>query len=798
MNLLQELEKRVLILDGAMGTELMKKGVSIEPPELLNIEKPDVVLSIHSEYIKAGAEIVETNTFGANRIKLSEYGLENKVSLLNKRAVEIAKKSGKNVIVAGSIGPTGKLIEPLGKLTPEEVYSAAYEQAKSLYEAGADFILIETQIDSLEAKIMAIASKDAVKIPVALSFSYPMDGGLTVTGSSPKETSILLDSLPVDIVGINCGGHPEEFISFIKEYKKITTKPLIVYANAGIPKKTANRVIYPLSPKEYLKYALKYYELGANIIGGCCGTTPEHIKLIAKALKGKEKINIDNEDLIFTASSRSSSFVIKKDSRFLVVGENINPFGKKKFLSELKEKKLDTVRELSRKQEAKGADALDVNLGRTGDNDFKFYRKAISEVQKTSKLTLFLDNNSSRSIESALIVYGGKPIINSVNATKESYERMLPIAKKYGSGVVLLLMDERGIPEKSSDKLKIAEKLIKIAEDYGLRKRDIIIDPVVLTISTGGNSSVETLNTIKELSNLGFSTIIGLSNVSFGLPKRSLINRVFLSMAMGMGLKSAILNPFDRELMNVILAGDSILGKEKRLTLLIERMRDFEVEVKETDDSDLKDLTDKEKLYKYIVDGEKKKAKEITDKILSAGENPLKLLEDTLSPAMKKVGELYEKKVYFLPQLISSAEAMEEASKVLEKYIKKDKKKVEKKLKIVIATVKGDFHDIGKNIVSLVLRNYGYEVIDLGKNVSSEKIIETAISEKADVIGLSSLMTTTMDSMREVVELKDRMGLDVKIIIGGAAVSPSFAREIGADFYGKDPLDAVKKLEKLK
>ncbi len=801
MNVMKEIEKRILILDGAMGTELIKEGIEIEPPERLNMENPEIIEKIHRAYIDAGADIIETNTFGANRIKLKNYGIEDRVFEINKRAVELAKKAAmdKEVFIAGSIGPTGKLISPLGEAEEVEIYYAYYEQAKALIEGGVDLIIIETQIDLLEAKLAAIASKDAGKAPIALSISFPMEG-LTVTGSSPEEAAITVDALPVDIVGVNCGGHPKEFISFIKEYREFTDKPIIVYPNAGIPVKKDGKVFYPLKPNEYIKYIEKFYELGVNILGGCCGTTPKHISTIVRKFKHKKPLKQNEIDVMFTASSRNRSFIVKENSRFLIIGENINPFGKKKFLKELKERRFDTIRKLSREQEKEGASALDINLGKTGEKDSKFYKNAIKEIQTVSKLPLFIDNSNPESIKEAFFVYGGKPVLNSINGTKKAIEELFPLAKRFGASIVLLLISEDGIPEKSKDKIKLVEELIRKAFDYGFRRRDIIIDPVVLTVSTGGSSAIETLKTIEILSKMGFSTTIGLSNVSFGLPKRELLNRVFLSMAIERGLRTAILNPLNKDIKETINAADVLKGRTGAMDVFIKKARNFEVEttVKENNENLKENLTDDEKLFRAIVEGEEKIAYELTKRIIEKGKHPLEILSTVLSPALNYVGELYEKKIYFLPQLIRSAQAMEWASKIIESSLTVDKKDdFNKKVKIVLATVKGDLHDIGKNIVSLVLRNYGYDVIDLGKNVDSEKIVKTAIKEHAEVIGLSALMTTTMENMRDVVELRNKIAKDVKVIIGGAAVSPSFAREIGADAYGKDPLDAVKKLKKL-
>ncbi len=802
MNILEEIKKRVLILDGAMGTEIMKRtgNSDIGCPELLNIENKELIMTIHTSYIEAGADIIETNSFGANRIKLKDYGFENRVEEFNIRSVDIVKeaikKSGKNVFIAGSIGPIGKLISPLGELSEQEVYDNYYEQVKALSKGGVDFILIETQIDILEAKIGLRAAKDASKLPVAISISYPIEPNLTLTGTTPSIAAATFNSTNADIFGINCGGHPKDFIGFVKEIKKYSDKPLIVYANAGIPEKKDGKVVFPMKPEEYINYVDSFYEAGVNIVGGCCGTNPEHIRIIAKKYRGRAPKHTKRENNNTILTSRNKIFEAGTELNFKIIGENINPFGKKKLLKELKEEKLNIVRNLARKQEEAGADALDINFGRTGDKKPEFYADAIRQIQGISQLPLLIDNNKIPSIELALRVYGGKPFINSITGDPESYEKLFPLAVKYGAGAILLALNEKGIPETAEERVKIIENLYKKAIDYGFKNEDIIVDPIVLTISTSQKNGEETIKAIKMIKSMGLNTVIGLSNFSFGLPGRALLNRTFLANAIFNGLDSAILNPLDKEMINIIKASDAISGRDKGLSNFVSIFRDIEMEIEDKREEQKKELSEKEKLYNSIIEGEKEIARKLTLKLIQEGNEPLKVLEEILSPALKKVGDYYEKKIYFLPQLILSAEAMEEASSIIEKELKLNSQ-AEKKLKIVIATVKGDLHDIGKNIVALVLRNYGYDVIDLGKNTPAEQIIETAIKKNADIIGLSALMTTTMEEMGKIVKMRNEKAPDKKIIIGGAAVSPSFAREIGADSYGKDAMDTIKKIEQL-
>ncbi len=804
MKILDEIKKRVLILDGAMGTEIMKRLGSADfgCPELLNIEKRDLIKEIHKSYIEAGADIIETNTFGGNRLKLDEYGLGDRIRELNIAAIEIAREaireSGRDIFIAGSVGPLGKLISPLGELDENTVFKTYYEQIKALSDGGVDLILIETQIDIAEAKIALRAAKESSSIPVAVSVSYPLEGGLTLTGSSPSITAATFNSTEADIFGINCGGHPKEFVNFVAEIRKYWKKPMIVYANAGIPEKINGKVVFPMSPDEYIKYVDVFYENGVNIVGGCCGTTPEHIKKIADKYKGKEPEKVKGKKGNITViTSRNSIFEAGSDLPFKIIGENINPFGKKKLLKELKEEKLEIVRRLARKQEEAGAHALDINFGRTGDKKPLFYADAIKQIQQVTKLPLLIDNNKKESIEAALKVYSGKPFINSITGDPSSFENLFPLTKRYGAGAILLALDEKGIPEKAEDRVKIIEFLYKKALDYGLTEEDILVDPIVLTISTSQKNGEETIKAIKKIKEMGLNTVIGLSNFSFGLPVRAVLNRTFLANAIFSGLDSAILNPLETEILNIIRASDAITGRDKGLVNYVNYYRGMEINVEDKEEKDEKrGKTKEERLFQAVIEGEKEETKKLTEELIEEGRAPLDVLEEILSPALKKVGELYEQKIYFLPQLILSAEAMESASEIIEKNLKVEGK-AKKKAKIVIATVKGDLHDIGKNIVALVLRNYGYDVIDLGKNVPSKEIVETALKEKAEFIGLSALMTTTMEEMGVVISLKNKIIPDTKVFIGGAAVSPSFAREIGADAYCKDAMDTVKKVEKF-
>jgi len=761
------LRDQILILDGGMGTEIMKRSSQrFDYPELLNLEKDNVILDIHKAYLEAGADIIETNTLGASRIKLNEHGAGNRVEDFNRAAVNIAKKAcaGKKAYVAGSIGPLGKLIQPTGDLSIEEAYAAFAEQAGILEQSGADLLLIETQIDILEAKTALIAAKSETSIPVAVSMTFPLEDTLTVTGSSPGIAAVTFSATEADIFGVNCGGHPEKFEPIIREIITHSRKPLVIYANAGEPEKKGNMVHFPLGPEEYLKYAIKFYQQGANIIGGCCGTSPEHIRLIAQRLKGKKPVKLETIVPFFRASSRNSILTIGNSLPFRVIGENINPFAKNKLKKEFKQNKLGLARKYARKQELAGADALDINLGKRGEDEPGFFAKGVSNIQAVTK-------------------------------EKKSYERLFPLAKKYGAGVILLALNENGIPEKAENRIEIIKNLYKIALDQGLNEDDLLADPITLSLASSQASSLETLKAIELAFSLQIPTILGLSNISFGLPLRRLLNAAFLNLAVKSGLDSAILNPLDPNLRSSFMAASAISGRDQGLRNYIKEFSG-QLESEPGESEPEKDESLEKKLFRAVLEGEKSLVEALIKKLIVQGKTGFEILEEILSPALQKAGKNYEKKIYFLPQLILSAEAMETASKCLEESFSV-KKSTKPGKKIVLATVAGDLHDIGKNIVSLVLRNLGYTLIDLGKNISADKIVATAIREKADFIGLSALMTTTLYEMERVIAQKKSKAPGIRVIIGGAATSPSFAKKIGADAYAKDALDAVSKMKEI-
>lgn len=798
MHLDSVLKEKILILDGGMGTEIFKRtGQKFAYPEALNRDRKDIILAIHRAYASAGADIITTNTLGASRPKLNEHGAGSLVKDLNQAGIELAHKArGQNdMLVAGSIGPLGKLLEPLGELSVNAAHDAFAEQAEILQQCGADFLLLETHIDILEAKTAVLAARDATSLPVAVALTFPLEPNLTVTGSDPAAAAVTFAALDLSFFGVNCGGHPAKIAGFLPEITAHSRAPLVVYANAGVPEKKGDVLTFPLGPEEYLPYAQNFYTAGANIIGGCCGTSPEHIKLIAAKLKGAKPYPKKEPAPMFRATGRNAIITIGRTLPFRRIGENINPFAHKELNKRLKQGDIEPAKKLARRQEKAGADALDINLGKKGDKEPEFYSAAVNQLQLCTRLPLLLDNNSPQSLEGALQIYAGKGIINSITGQEKSYSRLFPLAKKFGAGAILLALDDDGIPDKAQDRIRILEALYKKALDFGFSPHDLLIDPITLAASSTLAAAEETLQVIEHCSKLNIPSIIGLSNISFGLPQRKLLNAAFLTLAVNRGLDSAILDPMDNNLQNTLLAAEVFPGRDpgfKNFLAAFPTASETEEQLKTTDGPD----TIEEELFQAILEGEKSRLGVLIKRLTEKGKSGLQILEEVLSPALTKVGEYYEKKIYFLPQLILAAEAMEASSQYLEQYFPAEKR-TEAKKKIILATVRGDLHDIGKNIVALVLRNFGYKVMDLGKNIDSETILASAVKEKADFIGLSSLMTTSLDEMEKVVNEKNELAPKIKVIVGGAAVTASFAQKIGADAYGKTALDAVRQLDAL-
>ncbi len=788
MKLLQELERRVLILDGAMGTEILKrKGRKFPPGEILNLEAPELIYSIHRDYVEAGADIIETNTFSANPIKLKEAGISPALfKEIIKRGVGLARKAaGEKAFVSGSIGALGKLMHPLGELSWDEIYETYFNISTLMAEEGVDLIQIETQIDVEEAKIAVLAAKEATKLPVLVSMTFTEEGR-TVTGSDPETAFSILERTGADILSANCGREVEEFLD-IAESLSTRGKPFAIYPNAGLPHRQGDTIVFPMGPEEFLSFAEKFYEKGASILGGCCGTTPEHIRVLAGRFKGKPPVKRQTKTMFF-AASRTKIVPAGSGFPFVRIGERINPYGSKKIKPFIEARDIEEIARTAVEQQANGADAIDVNLGLQGEKEPAFFAETLLTISTRVNIPVFIDVKNPDSVEKALKATPGRPVVNSCSAERERMEELLPLISRYSAGVVAIAIDDTGVAETVRDKLKILENFLKTAESYGINSSDVIFDPVVLSVSTGTEGAKNTLEAIREVKRLfEVPVILGLSNVSYGMPKRKWLNRAFLAMAICMGADAAILRVEDEELASILYASEFICGRSKRYMEIFSKKAELKISRRR------EAKNDEEALKNAILEGSKNEAHRLTEALLTRME-PLDVLNNILIPAMKEVGDLYERKIYFLPQLIASAEAMKNASSLIEKSLKGEGRK---SWKIILATVKGDLHDIGKNIVKAVFSNFGFEVIDLGKNVPVERILEEIEKNRPDMVGLSCLMTTTLDEMERAIREIKKRNPELPVIVGGATVSPRLAKEFGADAYGKDAVDALKKARKL-
>ncbi len=787
------LTRKIIILDGATGTELQKKGMPAGVcPELWCLKNQNIIKEIHTSYLQAGAQIIYTCTFGANRFKLNQYGSIDNIRQINRQLARMAKQTaGNKALVAGDIGPTGLFIEPFGQLSFAEAVNAFREQALGLIEGGCNLIVIETMIDIQEARAALLAVKEIKDIFTIASMTYEKDGH-TLNGTDPVSALITLQSLGADAVGCNCSTGPEKMVEFIAAMKPYATVPLIAKPNAGVPRLEEGKTIFDMDAGAFAAFGRKLAAAGANMLGGCCGTTPAHIKKLAQ-ITAHIKPKAPRRKSIAALSSARGFLHIGENHPLLIVGERINPTGKKLFQQELLEGKTSILRRMAVDQEKQGANLLDVNVGQPGIDEIETIKTAIGLLTTVSKLPLVIDSARIETIEAALRIYPGRMLINSISGEKEKIKRLLPLAAKYGAMFILLPLTDGEIPSTAKKRQGIIRHVFQTAKKYGFTKDDFVVDGLVMAIASDTQAAKETLNTIRWCKeSFKCKTILGLSNVSFGMPGRPWLNAGFLAMAQLCGLTLAIANPASTEIMNVTKAGDVLTAKEKSTQGFIDH---FSAQAGVDSSAAAKMmLTPQEKIAGAIMEGDRENIVPLIKSALSSGNSALELVDKVMIPAIVKVGDLYETKVYFLPQLMAAAEAMKKALNYLEPQLKKAA--TGDKGKIILATVKGDIHDIGKNIVALLLRNYGYSVLDLGKDVAAETIIAAAQKENPNVIGLSALMTTTMVNMKEVITLARKRGVKEDFLIGGAVVTETYARSIGASF-AKDGVEAVKVVEKL-
>ncbi len=793
MNILEKLKKERLYFDGGYGTILQSRGLKPgEFPELWNLDKPDVVTGIHGDYLDAGCDILTANTFGANILKFDAEKLEKIISAaINNARKAIAERGFKEKYVALDIGPTGKLLKPLGDLAFEEAVKIFAETVKLGVKYGVDLILIETMNDSFETKAAVLAAKENSRLPVFVTNAYDESKKL-MTGASPTAMVALLEGLRVDAIGINCGLGPDKMLPVVKELIENSSTPIIVNPNAGLPVIKDGKTEFDVSPREFAQTMREMAELGAGVLGGCCGTTPEHIRELKKQTKDlKFEVIKEKEKTVVSSYTHAVEF----GSLPVLIGERINPTGKRRFKEALREQDFEYVLQEGISQQEAKADILDVNVGLPEIDEKEILTRTVEMLQSVVDLPLQIDTTNADAMESALRVYNGKPLINSVNGKKEVMDSIFPLAAKYGGVIVALTLDEDGIPETAEGRLKIAEKIIGEAKKYGISKKNLIFDPLALTVSSEPDSALVTLECIREFAKMGIRTSLGVSNVSFGLPERNIINSTFFAMALENGLSAAIMNPHSKEMMDVYYGFCALSGLDARCERYIDYASSFGEKEKNQKES-ISEAED-EKLVYSVLKGLSEDAKVYAKALLEKME-PLDVINKCIIPALDEMGSKFESKTAFLPQLLMSAEAAKAAFEVIKGAISVSGENREKKGKIVLATVKGDIHDIGKNIVRVLLENYDYEVIDLGKDVEPELIAETAREKNVSLVGLSALMTTTVPAMEETIKLIRTKLPHCRVVVGGAVLTQEYADMIGADKYAKDAMEAVRYAEYLK
>lgn len=806
---------KFIYLDGATGSNLMKAGMPAGVcPEKWILENPDVFLSLQKSYVEAGSHILYAPTFTANRIKLKEYGLECHQKEFIDKLVALSKSAaGKETLIAGDITMTGKQLKPIGELSLEELIDVYKEQILYMVSAGVDLLVVETMMSLAECRAALIAAKEVCDLPVFVTLTFEANGR-TLFGTDAQTAAIVLESLGASAVGVNCSTGPAKMADIVNDMAAVCNIPIIAKPNAGLPETdSAGNTIYPMSPVEFAEEMMALVDKGATILGGCCGTTPEHIKALRDKLTNVEpQTRVNNSNVRYLTSERQT-LRFGLDGNFLIVGERINPTGKKLLQEELRQGKLDRVLTFAEEQEAGGAAVLDVNMGMSGIDEKEMMLRCIEELPSVSNLPLSLDSSHVDVLEAALRNYPGRALVNSVSLEKEKFETLLPLVKKYGAMFILLPLSDAGLPKDLEEKKQIIETIMKRAFELGLKKEDIIVDGLVTTVGANKSAGIETLETIRFCKENGLATICGLSNISFGMPARSYVNTVFLTLAIHEGLTMAIANPSQEMLVCGALATDLLLAKKDSDLRYIEYANNMtpqetkvtSVSSKKTEntskttsdvESDVQNSGYISRIKTAVLKGNRNGIADLTKEALQAGENPQVILNDALLPAINQVGDYFEEKKYFLPQLIAGAEAMKNAMEILEEKLLTGSTG-ENMPVVIIATVEGDIHDIGKNLVAMMLKNYGFQVIDLGKDVPTADIIKAAREYNADIIALSALMTTTMQKMRSVVDAVKAEGISAKVMIGGAVTTSEYATEIQADGYAKDAAEAVKVAKRL-
>ncbi len=805
------IKNKPIFLDGATGSNLQKKGMPAGVcPEQWILEHRDIMIALQREFVEAGSQIVYAPTFTANRIKLKEYGLEEQVAQMNRDLVALSKEAvGERACVAGDLTMTGEQLSPVGTLDFEELVDVYKEQIRYLSEAGVDLLVIETMMSLQETRAAVIAAKEVCDLAVMATLTFEADGR-TLFGTDAATAAIVLESLGVAAVGTNCSTGPDKMVETVRRMAEVTSIPIIAKPNAGLPSLDGEgNTVYDMEAEAFGRHMKEIVKAGAAVVGGCCGTTPDYIRVLKESVSDMTVVQRNKPQRRFLTSERQTIAFGLSDN-FIIVGERINPTGKKKLQAALKEGSMELVTEFAESQEACGAGILDVNMGMSGIDEKAMMLKAIETVSGVTSLPLSIDSSHVDVLEAALRRYPGRALINSISFEKAKVDALLPVAKKYGAMFILLPLSDEGLPKDLDEKINIIEAVQEKALALGLTKEDIVVDGLVATVGANKNAALETLSTIRYCKEKGLATICGLSNISFGLPERSFVNAAFLTMAIREGLTMAIANPSQELLMSCAFASDLLLNKENadiRYIQLMDAVKEKREALGETAQKETgirlkqqaveaKAQSPEEKLRADVLKGNRDHIVEDTKKALTQGLEAKTLLDEVLLPAINEVGELFDKGKYFLPQLIASAEAMKASIEHMEPILLQDNIG-EDMPTVVIATVEGDIHDIGKNLVALMLKNYGFHVIDLGKDVPKERIIEAAREHNAQVIALSALMTTTMQQMRHVIDYAKSQQVDAKIIVGGAVITQEYADEIGADGYSRDAAEAVKLTKRI-
>ena len=797
MSVLDYLGKEILYFDGAMGTRLQAAGLKPgELPEVWNITRGDVVADIHASYVRAGANILKSNTFGANALKMqgSGYSVENVVLAAFENArrafASVPEMPEEKKFAALDLGPTGKLLAPYGDLQFEEAVSLYAEIVRAGVKAGADMVLIETMSDTYEARSAILAAKENSSLPVFVTFTFDKDGKL-LNGADVETAVLMADGLGVDAVGFNCGLGPDLVAKLLPRARRVTALPIIANPNAGLPVEKDGKTVFSSGPEEFADYMLDVYREGGTVLGGCCGTDPGYIRLVAERTKGMKPVswnetavtkNAEKGDSVTAVTGYGAPVYFGKEP--VLIGERINPTGKPALKEALRNGDMDYICRLGLEQLDNGAHVLDVNTGLPGLNEAETLCKAVTSLQAITPAPLEIDTSNYEAMERALRLYNGKPLLNSVNGKPESMEKVFPLAKKYGAAVVGLCLDESGIPDTAEGRLAIADKIIQTAAEYGIKAKDIIIDPLALTVSTDSRNSAIDLAVIKALKTKGIHTVMGVSNISFGLPNRDAVNSAFFAMSLAAGLSSAIMNPQSERMMEAYHAYCALSGADKGCKEFVARYAD-------APKTKTAAVVSEYSLYDAIVKGLTDRSGSAAKKLLGENKTPLEIINGFIIPALNTVGEGFGKKTLFLPQLLMAADAAKAAFDELKKQMQKGRKTDDvRDDTIVLAVVKGDIHDIGKNIVKVLWENYGYHVVDLGKDVPAETVVEAVEKHQARLVGLTALMTTTVAAMEDTINALRRK-TDTNILVGGAVMTQEYAGSIGADGYAPDAVAAV-------